>query len=161
MPAVADNHQTKNVPVKHNSCTEAGHTAYTVCELCGKTWGYEETKPYGHKWSYVRTLTAATCIAEGKGLEQCDHCKAQQEKVLPIAPTAHNAITVPAKLNSCTEDGYNTYDKCTLCDKILSNNGVIPVTKAYGHKYEAVDWKVKPTCVAGGIMYKRCRIVRI
>jgi len=153
-----DNHTAvKYAEKKWETCTEDGYEAYYYCDDCGwKGNTYKVIPAPGHSYKTVDWKVKPNCSTVGIMYERCEWCKDLIEVEKTTAPDTHNAITVPAKNNSCTEDGYNTYDKCKDCGVILSNNGVLPVTKAYGHKYQTVDWKVKPDCVTVGIMYERC-----
>lgn len=153
-----DNHTAvKYAEKKWETCTEDGYEAHYYCEDCGwKGNTYKVIPAPGHSYKTVDWKVKPNCSTVGIMYERCEWCKDLIEVEKTTAPDTHNAITVPAKNNSCTEDGYGSYDKCSLCDKILSNNGVLPVTKAYGHKFVNASIKKEATCVEAGILVQIC-----
>ena len=153
-----DNHTAvKYAEKKWETCTEDGHEAYYYCEDCGwKGNTYKVIPAPGHSYKTVDWKVKPNCSTVGIMYERCEWCNDLIEVEKATAPNTHTPITVPAKNNSCTEDGYNTYDKCKDCGVILSNNGVLPVTKAYGHKFVNASIKKEATCVEAGILVQIC-----
>ena len=66
-----------------------------------------------------------------------------------ITHTEHNIINVPAKAATCTESGWNAYEKCLGCS--YTTYVEIP---AEGHKYEASV--TAPTCTEQGYTTHTC-----
>ena len=130
----ATGHSTKATAAKEATCTEAGNTAYWTCENCGKLFSDEDCT--------VETTAEAV--------------------VLPVLP--HTLTKVSSKEATCIEDGNLVHWKCSVCNKLFSDeegkNEVTleEITLKKGHKL--VETKGVPaTCEnAGTKTYYTCSV---
>ncbi len=98
---------------KAPSCTEAGYDAYNTCSRCAYTTK-EDIPAIGHTWNSGEMTTAVTCTADGVKTYVCTVCKeAKNESILA---TGHNCQTFEVKEPTCTEKGWDAYQKCSSCD---------------------------------------------
>ena len=108
-------------------CTDGGYVEY-VCSVCGDSYREDATDPKGHtygQWIFDKEPTADD---DGIMYRECSVCGARETETVPAHE--HNLLTAPAKAHSCTEDGWDGYEYCTLCE--FSTRVVIPAT---GHSY--------------------------
>ncbi len=134
-----------------------------VCTVCGYEAKIEITHPYGDKWSYndenhykestcshkvkkdqaahtwSESVVEATCTKPGTKTKTCTVCgKVVTE---PITIKEHSYETIAAKEPTCTEKGWDAYQKCSVCG----------VTKGYsekpakGHTYDEAKWSSDET----------------
>ena len=69
--------------------------------------------------------------------------------------TNHNAVTVPGKAATCTEDGLTDGQRCSICNAVLVEQEVIP---ALGHSEVTIP-AVVPTCTETGLTEgKKCSL---
>ena len=132
-------HTWKYVEAKAATCTEDGHNAYTVCEVC-ETYkeGYEFKAELakGHAEEDDEAV-AATCTETG--LTAGKHCTTCGEVTVPQRVTAalnHTIVQVEAKDATCTETGTTAGQKCSTCGTVYTGCVESP---ALGHVNENGD----------------------
>ncbi|MBR4036635.1 MAG: hypothetical protein IKJ05_07915, partial [Oscillospiraceae bacterium] len=130
------------------TCTEKGVKTFT-CSVCGDT-KTEEIVAKGH--NYESAVTAPTCEEVGYTTHTCTVC-GDTYKDSQVAMLGHKNVTVAAKDATCTEDGFEAYVYCSVCDKLLSDKVVIPAT---GHSYDNGVDTTKPTCTTEGVKTFTC-----
>lgn len=138
------------VDAKSATCTEDGHNAYTVCEVC-ETYkeGYEFKADLakGHT-EEDDAAVAATCTETG--LTAGKHCTTCGEVTVPQRVTAalnHTIVQVEAKDATCTETGTTAGQKCSTCGTVYTGCEEIPMKE---HTSVAVAGK-DPTCTQNGL----------
>lgn len=146
----ATGHSYVTVDAVAVTCTEDGHTAYTMCETCGKYWDYEVLPATGHV-EVIDAAVEATCqttgLTEGKHCATCGEVFVAQEEI-PVNYNKHNYETVPAKEATCTEEGHDEYYVCRDCGSS---------TYVFTYKYPALGHKdvmvegVAATCKTPGL----------
>ena len=94
------------------SCTEPGYNAYQACARCTYTTFSEI--PAGHMYSAWSLVTAATCTSDGAEQSVCSVCGKTETRVIPAL--GHALVLHEAKAVTCTEDGWDAYQKCSRCD---------------------------------------------
>ncbi len=136
---------TTHVSEKDATCTQQGNVEYWTCSVCGKHFdGNTEsaneltnvsTAPLGH--DVTRTAAVApTCTTDGnKEYWYCARCHqyflADSITAEPVAFSAtvdpkkgHTAVSVDAVAVQCEADGNKAYSYCSVCDTILTLDGV-------------------------------------
>lgn len=146
IPAGPAHHRfTTHVSAKDATCTQQGNVEYWTCSVCGKHFnGNTEsateltkvsTDPLGH--DVTRTAAVApTCTTDGnKEYWYCARCHqyflADSITAEPVAFSAtvdpkkgHTAVSVDAVAVQCEADGNKAYSYCSVCDTILTLDGV-------------------------------------
>lgn len=87
----AKGHTIVAVNAKEATCTEDGNTAHYKCSVCGKLFSDEEG---------TTEITAESTVVEANG---------------------HTIVAVNAKEATCTEDGNTAHYKCSVCEKLFSD----------------------------------------
>ncbi len=152
--------KTDEVPA---TCTTEGTEAYWTCSACGKMFSDEActteiTAPatidkLGHDFSVVVSSTAGDCQTEGTTVYKCSRCEETKEVAGAYGP--HTAVKTEAKDATCTEDGYEAYWTCSVCNKMFSdencaNEIAAPVViNAKGHTPVKTEAKAA-TCTEDG-----------
>lgn len=123
----ASKHQLREVAAKDATCTENGNPKYYHCTVCDKDF------------------TDASATTEINAAD----------KVIP-ATGKHKLDKVDAKDETCTEDGYDAYWKCSVCKKMFSDEaGETEISAPV--KREKMDHKIVPvrgnpaTCTEKGV----------
>lgn len=159
-------------PEKSESCDAA-----RVCEICGSQEVDENGKPIAgkHTWAAEPTkiLVAPNELTfeSGWALYECTVCEATGEiEILPHDCGSNSTtVWVMAKAGSCTENGYVTHKKCTVCNAIfISKDGFYTmekgteadiITKPAGHTApEGTVNSVDPTCTTTGLRSYICTV---
>ena len=153
--AKTDNHQwDKGRVTKEPSCKEAGEILYT-CSVCKETKVEALAKTDNHQWSEWTTTTKPTCSAEGKESRTCKVCSKTEERAIPTIP--HTVVKEADKAATCTEDGYEGREYCSVCNTTIKERTIIPAT---GHDVELIGAK-DSTCTSKGYsgdeVCKTCR----
>ena len=106
-----------------------------------------------HTWGDWKETTAATCDKDGVETRTCTACGETEEQ--PIKAKGHtpgnDAETVKP---TCTEDGYTTGGKCTVCGEVLDKE-VLPAT---GHKDDGGKETKAATCTEKGEKTYTCTV---
>lgn len=82
-----------------------------------------------HNFTEWETVTAATCLVDGLEKRTCNICGTVEERVVE---GGHKLVQHSAKLPTCTENGYKSYEECSVCD-YTTFESYIP---AFGHCYD-------------------------
>ena len=115
------------------TCTEVGNIEYYTCTDCGKLFADEKGKT---------EITAESTVVAAKG---------------------HTIVAVNAKEATCTEDGNTAHYKCSVCEKLFSDEeGTTEITAestvvaAKGHTIVAVNAKEATCTEAGNTAHYKC-----
>ena len=132
-----EKHTPVTVATVEATCTEEGHTDYTVCYVCEKVLAPSAViSPLGH--TVVKDeAVAAKCLDNGwtEG-EHCGRCGEVFVAQKEIEATGHVVVAVEAKAATCTEAGWTAGQKCENCDQGYAGCEAIPAT---GHSDEDGD----------------------
>ena len=115
------------------TCTQPGHTAGTVCSVCGDipegSSASETTPALGHVWERegfagYETLTVvdtkeATCTEKGYTEYKCSECDATTKVETDVI--AHTLTHMDAKAATCQAEGNIEAWHCTVCDKYFED----------------------------------------
>ena len=182
----ATGHNMDAVAAKAATCTEAGNTAYYVCDDCGKYFSDEAGNTQitladtavaatGHKTSAV-AAKAATCAQAGNiACYVCDSCgkyfsdAAATSEIaaadVTIPALAHSLTAVAAKEATCAAEGNTAYYVCSACGKLFSDGaGTTEITAAdtvvatIPHTLTAVEAKAATCTEAGNAAYYECSV---
>ena len=78
-------------------------------------------------------VVSATCSNEGYVLHRCEKCKySYRTDVTPIDPDAHAIVHHEAKLPSCTAEGWDAYDTCSLCSYTTYDHPIAATGHTFG-----------------------------
>ena len=160
----APTHTMQVIAGKSETCKDAGYTSYKQCTVCGYIEGKVTipSSPSKHTWdSGVVTPPVHTSsqLVAGYTTYTCTICKTTRVEYGPT-PT-HNLQSISAKAPNCKEDGYSSYQKCSICDYTIGkttypktpdkhtwDNGV--VTPAIHTAEQLVASKTTYTCTVCG-----------
>ena len=119
--------KTKVEPLGHNilykDITETTHVEY-----CHRTGCDYQSEPIEHRFNIWLTDKAEDCVNEGSKHSICD-CEARKDEKIPA--TGHTLQQVEATAPTCTDVGWETYEKCEKCD--YTTYSELP---ALGHLYD-------------------------
>ena len=149
------NHQwDKGRVTKEPSCKEEGEILYT-CSVCKGTKVEALAKTDNHQWGEWTTITKPTCSTKGKEIRTCKVCSKTEERAIPTIP--HTIVKEADKAATCTENGYEGREYCSVCNTTIKERTIIPAT---GHDIKLVGAK-DSTCTSKGYsgdeVCKTCR----
>ena len=144
----ATGHTPKAVEKLEPTCTEPGHEAGEVCEVCGAVLsGMEEIPALGHT-PVTDAAVAPTCtetgLTEGSHCSVCGEVLVAQETVPALG---HTPVVDEAVAPTCTATGLTEGSHCAVCGEVLVAQEVVP---ALGHT-PVTDPAVAPTCTETGL----------
>ncbi len=166
-------HTPKTLEAIAPTCSAAGKTEGSVCEVCGDTLTAQEEIPldpdahvYGDTYT---TIKAATCTTPGLGLYTCSACKNPSYITLTSSHTWSEEGET-AQSPTCTENGEIIYtctnDNCPGAkgdgsDSATGTNDAGKAIKAEpipasGHKWDNGTETTAPTCGAAGVKTYTC-----
>ncbi len=127
------------------TCTTTGLTEGKHCETCGEILVQQtEVAKLAHVYgAYVQT-TAPTCTTKGEETAKCVNCDATTTR--EVAMIAHAVEKLVAVAPTCTTTGLTEGKKCSVCQKLLSEQEVVA---ALGHD-EINHAAQAPTCTEIG-----------
>ena len=151
------------------TCTAYGKTATWHCARCSYEGKSESVKPLGHSYDETHQEIAATCVKEGtiyyrhcsrclNNLDIYGHILSAEDLVIPIDPKAHQRTLVSEKPSTCTESGYSSHYRCTLCEKYFySANQTVELSADYifipPHVSTSyIQQRIEPTCTVKGLL---------
>ena len=186
MAIKAKGHTMTKTEAKDATCTEAGNTAYWICNTCHKVFsdehGETETtvadmtiQAKGHTMTKTEAK-AATCTEAGnKAYWTCNTCykvfsdehgKTETTVAdMTIQAKGHTMTKTEAKAATCTEAGNKAYWTCNTCHKVFSDeSGQTETTveamtiKATGHDWNT-EWTVdkEASCSEEGSRSHHCK----
>lgn len=113
-------HDLSAVDAQAPTCTEDGWNAYEVCSRCDYTT-FETAAATGHTGADAvsENEVAATCTEAGsyEAVVYCSVCNEELSRTTEtVEALGHTLTAVEAQAATCTEDGWNAYEKCEVCD---------------------------------------------
>ena len=145
------NHQwDKGRVTKEPSCKEEGEILYT-CSVCKGTKVEALAKTDNHQWREWTTITKPTCSTEGKESRTCKVCSKTEERAIPTIP--HTIVKEADKAATCTENGYEGREYCSVCNTTIKERTIIPAT---GHQWGAWRTTLAKTCTTDGKEVRVC-----
>lgn len=119
-------------------------TAY--CKKCGANDTITDEKTAGHigEWVYNND---ATCAKNGTETTVCTRCNIKTTREVEGSRLEHTLVSVEAKTVTCTEDGWDAYEVCTVCgEKVGYVKHVAP-----GHNKVAIGEGKPASCTEDGL----------
>lgn len=105
---------------------------------------------YGIVHNYGDEKVEPTCTEKGYTATTCVRCK-DSYNISYIEPLGHKEAISPALEVTCTQNGFNEFIYCQVCEEILSEKIEI---EALGHDDEIIN-RIEPKCdEEGKIVYK-------
>ena len=145
------NHQwDKGRVTKEPSCKEEGEILYT-CSVCKGTKVEALAKTDNHQWGEWTTITKPTCSTKGKDIRTCKVCSKTEERAIPTIP--HTIVKEADKAATCTENGYEGREYCSVCNTTIKERTIIPAT---GHQWGAWHTTLAKTCTTDGKEVREC-----
>ena len=140
----------KGKVTKEPSCKEEGEILYT-CSVCKGTKVEALAKTDNHQWGEWTTITKPTCSTEGKESRTCTICGTTEERAIPTIP--HTVVKEADKAATCTENGYEGREYCSVCNTTIKERTIIPAT---GHQWGAWRTTLAKTCTTDGKEERVC-----
>lgn len=118
-----------------------GWCGSTLQKLAGTVRPFEVLEPDGdidlnrHEWDEGVVTAQPSCTEEGKLLQTCAKCGAEQVSAIPAL--GHKTELQNTKAASCTEPGYTGDEVCTVCGETVKKGEAI---EAAGHSWG--EWTV-------------------
>ena len=135
---------------KEPSCKEEGEILYT-CSVCKGTKVEALAKTDNHQWGEWTTTTKPTCSTKGKEIRTCKVCSKTEERAIPTIP--HTIVKEADKAATCTENGYEGREYCSVCNTTIKERTIIPAT---GHQWGAWRTTLAKTCTTDGKEVREC-----
>ena len=82
-----------------------------------------------HNFSNWTTVTVADCLNNGLEKRECVNCGEVEERVVV---GGHTAVQHALKMPTCTENGWQAYETCSVCDYTTFGGEIA----AFGHCFE-------------------------
>lgn len=136
--------------IKEPSCKEEGEILYT-CSVCKGTKVEALAKTDNHQWGEWTTITKPTCSTKGKEIRTCKVCSKTEERAIPTIP--HTIVKEADKAATCTENGYEGREYCSVCNTTIKERTIIPAT---GHQWGAWRTALAKTCTTDGKEVREC-----
>lgn len=136
--------------IKEPSCKEEGEILYT-CSVCKWTKVEALVKTDNHQWGEWTTITKPTCSTKGKEIRTCKVCSKTEERAIPTIP--HTIVKEADKAATCTENGYEGREYCSVCNTTIKERTIIPAT---GHQWGAWRTTLAKTCTTDGKEVREC-----
>lgn len=136
--------------IKEPSCKEEGEILYT-CSVCKGTKVEALAKTDNHQWGEWTTITKPTCSTKGKEIRTCKVCSKTEERAIPTIP--HTVVKEADKAATCTENGYDGREYCSVCNTTIKERTIIPAT---GHQWGAWRTTLAKTCTTDGKEVREC-----
>ena len=128
------------------TCEKDGLTEGSHCSVCKKVLKAQETIPAtGHKWNTGEITKEATCEEKGVKTYTCANCEKIRTEEIPA--TGHTEVKDEAVAATCEKDGLTEGSHCSVCEKVLEAQRIIPAT---GHSWNAGEITKKATCEEKG-----------
>ena len=134
------------------TCTETGLTEGKHCSVCKKVLVEQEVLPaLDHDWDEGKVTTPATCTQKGVMTFTCTRCGDTRTET--IAMKEHTEAIDAAVAPTCTETGLTEGSHCSVCEKVLVEQEVVP---ALDHDWDDGEVTTPATCTQEGVITYTC-----
>ncbi len=100
-----------------------------------------------HIFGEWETVKEASCVADGERVRSCRNCP-ESEKQLVSKNDNHTVVTDKAVAATCKDTGLAEGSHCSLCNKVLVEQTVLPITDKHN---VVIDKAVAATCKDTGL----------
>ncbi len=144
-------HEIVTVPGRAPTCTQAGMTQQSYCNLCDEVFSYgEPIAALGH--NIVKETVLPTCTEEGYDWEHCTRCGEIDKRTNATEALGHTEEVIASVAATCTQAGFTAGKRCAVCGEITEAPREVA---ALGHDYG--DWVIaSPTCEIAGERRRTC-----
>ena len=134
------------------TCTTKGLTEGNHCSVCSEILKAQEEIPAKGHVFMTPVVTEATCTEKGYTTHTCSICSYYFVDNY-VNAKGHSVVEDLYKAATCTETGLTEGTHCSVCNKVILAQEIIP---ALGHDY--IDHEAKtPNCTESGWnAYKTC-----
>ena len=101
-------------------------TAEVTTEEITETTAPPETTVHTHEFSVPLTVKEPSCEVEGSAQKEC---ACGEIVTQPIPALGHKVEKLSGKPASCQSEGLTEGEKCSVCEKILKKQEIIPITQ--------------------------------
>ena len=116
-----------------------------------------ETPVHTHTFGEWNTVKEATCKEEGKRVRSCSICAEAEYEVISKSET-HAIVADIAVSATCKDTGLTEGSHCSVCNKVLVAQTVVPKTEVNSSSSWIID--VEATCKSEGEMHKECNVCK-
>ena len=149
----AEGHSEVVDPAVEATCTETGLTAGSHCSVCNAIIKEQEVvSAKGHSWNEGEVTTDPDCTTQGIKTFTCSEC--YETRTEKIAALGHKEVKIDAVEATCTDDGLTEGIYCSVCNKEIKKQKVIP---AKGHDWNEGKITIAPTCTEKGEKTYTCK----
>ena len=110
-----------------------------------------------HTFGEWNTVKEANCKEEGKRVRSCSICAEAEEEVISKSET-HAIVADIAVSATCKDTGLTEGSHCSVCNKVLVAQTVVPKTEVHSSSSWIID--VEATCKSEGEMHKECNVCK-
>lgn len=127
VPATGEHTWDDGVITTQPTCSEEGVRTYT-CTVCNKATRTESVEPSDdkHIWGRKELVQAPTCVKNGVYNLYCTYCGEVKKEVSPKSDQ-HVVVKDAAVAATFKADGKTAGSHCSLCNKVLVEQKVIPM----------------------------------
>ncbi|MBR5233789.1 MAG: bacterial Ig-like domain-containing protein [Clostridia bacterium] len=155
-------------PAKESTCTQHGHTEYSVCNDCGVIISGSKTELPFAEHSYVDyeapeyLAVRGSCTAPALYYKSCSECGNASDVTFRSEHFApHKEVVLPAKVPTCTETGLTEGSKCSVCQQIVKPQTVIKKSEHITVTLPGKDATYTETGLTEGEMCAVCGLVTV
>ena len=139
-------HDVVTDQAKKETCTEDGLTEGSHCDRCKKVFVAQKVIPaLGHDWDKGTITVKPGCETTGLKVYVCSRCKGEKKEILPA--NGHTVNLIEGKAATCKESGLTDGAYCPVCEKVLTEQQVIPKLE----HTKITDKAVKVGCLTNGL----------
>lgn len=133
------------------TCTTSGKTQGTHCGTCSEVLIAQDViEALGH--NYISTIINPTCEEDGYTAHTCSRCSDTYTDTV-VKKTGHTSVEDFAVAPTCLSSGLTLGSHCSVCEKVLVAQEVVP---ALGHDYVSHEAKTVTCTDVGWNAYQTC-----
>lgn len=147
--------RTEEIMIKEACCTESGLKEVTsYCKDCNTEISTEEVVIPAFNHNYIITDNKdATCTEEGYKIYKCSNCNDTYTETIPM--TDYTVVIDKAVTANCNQTGLTEGSHCSVCNKIIKEQTVVP-----GTKHTEKSTVTKATTSKDGKIVKSCSVCK-